>query len=140
MAMLTGKPSYLDQPRWRETPFLSREKTCLDELTDPFSINSPPKEVDTTNITASQRMMRILHNTQRLCSPIQPRLSPENMGEASRCILSDADNLLAQDSKSFRMALQCVFAIHLVVLHTPYQLLRQHAEHVFYYWHNYLGL
>lgn len=135
MNLLTGEKSFLSQPLWREVPFRYRRKTSLDELTDVYKTDLRLETTTTSNAAGSDIMVRLLRNARRLCSPLRPELSPELKGEVSRSIHVDAEQLLTQGEISFRMALQCVFSIHLVVFYAPCALLRRNAEGTFRYWH-----
>lgn len=137
--MVTGKPSYLDQRIWQETPFLSRGRTSLDDWLDPFSTHQLD-ETGKPTVTTSQRMMQIFHHIRRLNSPIRPILSPADIKETSRLILFDADDLLSQHIMSFRMSLQCCFSIRLVTIFTCCDVQRQQADTMFRYWHSRITL
>lgn len=140
MSLLTGKAPWLDEARWRDVPFLPRGKTTLDTLIDPRSEAFRNGDAGIAEMTPAQRMTRILCNNRRLRPPTGPMSAPEDLKEASRYIISDAEHILNQESTSFRMALQCTFSIHLVFLYTPCETQRQTADTIFRHWHSRLTL
>ena len=92
------------------------------------------------DISTSQRMMKILSNAQRLHSRIKPGASPQMMQDASCSMLDDAERLLVDSSISYRMALQCVFVIHMVSLIALCAEQRLRAIALFKHWHGRLTL
>lgn len=131
--LLTGKSSCLDEPRWREMPFLSRGKTSLDGLVDRLADDVPTADAEEVGPTSFRCMMQMLRHIRRLQSPASSR---QDKTEASRGILSDTNHVLSQNSTSLRMALQCVFAIHLVVLYTPCPTLQSQSDAMYHHWYS----